>query len=404
MKIVANMDRRRLLTSTGSAIALAGLSGVARADLPGAKPEAPAKSLPDYASWKDADGMIVHSANTIETKRSAFGSSVITPTDSLFVRNNLTPPAANITADPDNWKLEVSGVKNPRTITVAELKQLGLTALPMVLQCSGNGRGFFPHKPSGTKWTVGAAGCAIFTGIRVSELIEAMGGMADGMAYMTSTGGETIPAGLDKNQVTIERSVPLSAVEDSILAWELNGEPLPLAHGGPLRVIVPGYTGINSIKYVKHVAFTKEQSPVKIQQTSYRMSPVGVKGVPSDPAVWEMPPKSWINIPFKPSQPLKAGPVVISGVAMGGMSAATKIEVSLNGGADWQEAKFIGPDLGKYAWREFALEARLKPGTYELASRTTNAKGEGQPEERVENNRGYINNSWRDHAVTVVVA
>ena len=404
MKEIANLSRRRLMTSTGGAIALAGLSSVARADLPNAKPEVSTKALPDYANWKDLDGMIVHSANTIETKRSAFGSSVITPTDRLFVRNNISPPPESIVKDPDSWSLEVTGVKQPRSITVAELKSLGLVAVPMVLQCSGNGRGYFPHKPSGTQWQVGAAGCAIFTGVPVKALLEALGGMDDGMEYMTSTGGEEIPAGIDKNTINVERSVPLSAIEDAVLAWELNGEALPLAHGGPLRIVVPGYTAVNSVKYVKHLAFTKEQSPAKIQQTSYRMSPVGVKGGPTDPAVWEMPPKSWINTPSDPKQQLKAGPVVISGVAMGGMTSATKIEVSVNGGKDWMSAAFVGPDLGKYAWREFALSVDLKAGEHKLASRVTNEAGESQPEERVENNRGYINNSWLDHAVDVVVA
>lgn len=404
MMEIANLSRRRLLTSTGGAIALAGLSSVARADLPNAKPEAAVKALPNYASWKDLDGVIVHSANTIETKRSAFGSSVITPTNRLFVRNNINPPPETIVKDPDSWSLEITGVKNPRSITVAELKKLGLVALPMVLQCSGNGRGYFPHKPSGTQWTVGAAGCAIFTGVPVKALLEALGGMDEGMQYMTSTGGEEIPAGIDKNTIAVERSVPLSAIEDAVLAWELNGEALPLAHGGPLRIVVPGYTGVNSVKYIKHLAFTKEQSPAKIQQNSYRMSAVGVKGGPKDPAVWEMPPKSWINSPSDDKQQLKAGPVVISGVAMGGMTAASKIEVSINGGKDWLVAKFVGPDLGKYAWREFALSVDLKPGEHKLASRVSNEAGETQPEQRLENNRGYINNSWLDHAVDVVVA
>lgn len=116
-----------------------------------------------------------------------------------------------------------------------------------------------------------------------------------------------------------------------------------------------------------------------------------------------MPTKSWINSPSDPNQEVKAGKVQISGVAMGGMDAVTKIEVSIDGGANWQEAQFVGPDLGKYAWREFVLSADLKPGKYELASRSTNAKGETQPEQRFENNRGYLNNSWRDHAVSIVV-
>ncbi|NGM87134.1 sulfite oxidase [Parapusillimonas sp. SGNA-6] len=410
MKETTNLSRRRMLASSGGVVALAGLGGMGSAVAQSAAPAAggaaaapAAKPLPEYAKWKDADSLIVHSANTIETKRTAFGSSVITPTDRLFVRNNVAPPPASIMNDPDSWTLEVSGVAKPRSFTVAELKTLGLQALPMVLQCSGNGRAWFPSKPSGTQWTVGAAGCVVFAGVPVAAVLEAVGGMSDGMVYMTSTGGEDIPAGLDPKTVMVERSVPISAVKDAILAWEINGEPLPLAHGGPLRIVVPGYTGVNSVKYIKHLAFTKEQSPANIQQTGYRFAPVGTKGAPTHASIWEMPPKSWINYPSDEKQQVKAGRVQIRGVAMGGMSAAKSIEVSVNGGKDWQKATFVGPDLGPYAWREFVLSAKLDPGTHQLASRTTNEAGQSQPEERMENNRGYINNSWRDHMVSITV-
>ncbi|TFL13229.1 sulfite oxidase [Pusillimonas caeni] len=410
MEHKTNIIRRRLLATAGGAVAWAGLGAPALADStepasqsnPG--PVSDAKPLPGYAQWKDADSMIVHSANTIETRRTAFGSSGITPLDKLFIRNNVTPPSADIVKDPDAWQVQVDGVDKPRSFTVAELKTLGLTSVAMVLQCSGNGRAYFPHKPSGTQWTVGAAGCVVFTGVPVKAVLEATGGMVDGMEYMTGTGGEEIPAGLDANTIMVERSVPLSAIEDALLAWEINGEPIPLAHGGPLRMIVPGYTGVNNVKYVKKLAFTKEQSPASIQQNSYRMSPVGVKGTPEHDSVWEMPPKSWINYPSDAEQTVKAGKVTINGVAMGGMSEAEKIEVSINGGKDWQKAEFIGPDLGKYAWRAFALTVDLPAGEHQLASRVTNDDGDTQPEERVENNRGYINNSWRDHMVTVKVA
>lgn len=405
-----NIVRRRLLATAGGAVAWAGLGAPAWADStepasasnPG--PVSASKPLPDYAQWKNADSLIVHSANTIETRRNAFGSSGITPLDRLFIRNNVTPPSADIVKDPDAWKVEVEGVKTPRTFTVAELKHLGLTSVAMVLQCSGNGRAYFPHKPSGTQWTVGAAGCVVFTGVPIKALLDATGGMADGMEYMTGTGGEEIPAGLDPTTIQVERSVPLSAIEDALLAWEINGQPIPVAHGGPLRMIVPGYTGVNNVKYVKKLAFTKDQSPAKIQQTSYRMSPVGVSGTPEHDSIWELPPKSWITTPSDPDQAVKAGKVVISGIAMGGMSEPEKIEVSINGGKDWQKAEFIGPDLGKYAWRDFALVVDLPAGEHQLASRVTNDDGKTQPEERLENNRGYLNNSWRDHMVTVKVA
>lgn len=406
-----DLVRRRLLAASGGVVALAGSARVALADLPGQEnAAAPAEkvaketALPDYAAWKDADSLIVHSANTIETKRSAFGQSGITPLDRLFVRNNVTPPPADIVKDPDAWTVEIEGTGSPAQLTLAELKTMGLENVPMVLQCSGNGRGFFPHKPSGTQWTVGAAGCVIFTGVPVRALLEHVGGIQDGMEYMTGTGGEAIPEGIDPNTVLVERSVPVAAAEHALLAWEINGEPLPLAHGGPLRLVVPGYLGVNNVKYLKRLAFTKEQSPANIQQKSYRFSPIGVSGTPEYESIWESPPKSWINSPSDPDQSVPAGRVMISGVAMGGMSAAKTIEVSVDGGQSWQDATFVGPDLGPYAWREFVFITDLSPGTYELASRTTNEAGDSQPEERRENNRGYINNSWRDHMVRVTVA
>jgi len=108
-----------------------------------------------------------------------------------------------------------------------------------VLQCSGNGRGFFPHKPSGTPWTVGAAGCVVWSGVPVRTVVEALGGVNGGMLYMTGTGGEVLPAGIDPKSVVVERSLPIKALGDALLAWEMNGAPISLAHGGPLRLIVP---------------------------------------------------------------------------------------------------------------------------------------------------------------------
>lgn len=285
----SNLSRRRMLLSTGGVMALAGTASLTplSAALAQEKAKTQAKALPAYASWKHADSLIVHSANTIETKRSAFGSGLITPLDRLFVRNNVAPPSEQIVADPDAWVLAIKGVKNPKDMTVAELKRLGLVAVPMVLQCSGNGRAFFPEKPSGTQWTVGAAGCVVFTGVPIKAVLEAVGGMEEGAKYMTGQGGEEIPQGLDPNTIMVERSIPLEAIDDAILAWEINGQPIPLAHGGPLRLVVPGYTGVNNVKYIKQLAFTKEQSAANIQQNSYRLAPVGEKSNPNQESVWE---------------------------------------------------------------------------------------------------------------------
>lgn len=397
-----NLPRRRLLAGGASALAAAGLAGLHQGAL--AQAAAPAaKPLPGYAGWKRGDAVIVHSTTTIETRRAAFGTSVITPSDRLYVRNNLPTPPESIVADRDAWQVQIAGVKQPRSLSVRELKGLGLDTVTMVLQCSGNGRGFFPSKPSGTPWTVGAAGCVVWSGVPVRDVVQALGGLAEGVKYMTGTGGEVLPPGIDPKSVVVERSTPLESMQDALLAWEMNGEPVPLAHGGPLRLIVPGYTGVNSIKYVKQLAFTAQESDARIMSHGYRITPPGGKGDPSQPSVQQMSVKSWINSPLPEQGPLAAGTVLIEGVAFGAMHAVKGVEVSADGGKTWQAARLVGPDMGRYAWRQFVLRAQLPQGTHVLASRATDTQGNVQPEARGENQGGYNNTSWADHAVTVTV-
>lgn len=395
-RAIDNIRRRQLLLSSASAVAAAGLGGASTAAL-----AQKSKPLPGYASYKDASRVIVHSTNTIETKRSGFGTSVIVPDDILYVRNNLPAPDPMIVADRDAWEVSIEGVRNPRKITIGELKTIGIETVAAVLQCSGNGRAFFPHKASGTQWSVGAAGCVIWSGVPVSALVKAMGGVVDGRQYMTGGGGEKLPAGIDPKSVMVERSVPLKAMESALLAWEMNGDPLPLAHGGPLRLVIPGYYGVNNVKYLDRLAFTENETSAKIQASGYRVRPVGEKGKPGQPSMWEMNVKSWIN---HPGETVRAGMVQINGVAFGGTKGLRLVEVSVDGGKTWNEAQFVGPDLGKYAWRQFVYPVRLKPGSYTLMSRAMDEDGTDQPAERTENHRGYGHNGWRDHGVKVTVS
>ncbi len=403
----SSLPRRHLLAGSAGALAAAGLATFTRgAAAAGETPVAggAAKPLPAYVAWKDQASVIVHSSTTIETKRAAFGTGVITPAEQLYIRNNLPAPDAAIVADRDAWEVSIEGVKNPRRLTLRELKTMGVETTAMVLQCSGNGRGYFPNKPSGTPWAVGAAGCVMWSGVPLRLVADALGGISPGAAFVTGTGGEKLPEGLDPLSVIVERSVPAAALADALLAWEMNGMPIPLAHGGPLRLIVPGYTGVNNIKYVKRVAFTPKETEARIMSHGYRLSPPGAKGDPSQPSVQEMSVKSWINSPAPEAGSLKAGAVQIHGVAFGGLNAVRRVEVSIDGGKTWSEARFVGPDLGRYAWRQFVLAAKLPSGSHLLASRATDTAGNLQPEQRLENAGGYNNTSWADHAVKVMVA
>ena len=391
-----NPDRRRLLLGSAGAMAAVSVLGFT----PLAKAEEP-KSLPDFAAWKERNALIIHSANTMETERGAIGSGVVTPSDRLFVRNTLPAPPEQIAADPDAWEVRIEGVKNPKTLTVGELKQMGITTVASVLQCSGNGRAFFPHGASGTQWSVGAAGCVLWTGVPLKDVVDALGGPAEGARYITGTGGETLPDGLDPKTVIVERSVPTRAMDSALLAWEMNDEPLPVTHGGPLRMVVPGYYGVNNVKYVKNVAFTESQTDAKIQASGYRIRDVGVSGAPDQPSMWEMNVKSWVTAPLERG---RKGRNMIYGVAFGGTVALDKVEVSVDGGESWKQARFLGPDLGPYAWRPFVLAADLDAGEHRIVSRATDAEGNTQPEGRTDNERGYGHNGWKDHGVTVAVS
>ena len=398
-----SLPRRHLLTSSASALAAVGMASWTRGAM-AQTPAAAAKPLPASVSWKDPASVIVHSSTTIETKRGAFGTSVITPAEQLYLRNNLPTPDVSIVADRDAWEITIEGVKGPRKLTVRDLKSMGLETVAMVLQCSGNGRGFFPSKPSGTPWTVGAAGCVVWSGVPVRAVVEALGGVSPGMRFMTGTGGEKLPEGIDPKSIIVERSVPVAAMADALLAWEMNGAPVSLAHGGPLRLIIPGYTGVNNIKYIKQLAFTAQESDAKIMSHGYRITPPGGKGDPSQPSVQEMTVKSWVNSPSPDSGPLREGWMQIHGVAFGGLQAVKGVEVSIDGGKTWQKARLVGPDLGKYAWRQFVLPAHFPAGSYVVTSRATDTAGNVQPETRGENQSGYNNASWADHAFKVMVA
>ena len=395
-----NTSKRNFLTGS---VVLAGVAAatsvlpisIAKANHEDADP----KGLPDFIKWKNRDALIVHSKKGIETHRSAIGESLITPNRNIYIRNNMPTMSDTQIGDRNNWKVSIKGVKNPKTFSLAQLKKLGHTTMATILQCSGNGRGFFAHEVRGSQWKTGAAACVVWTGVPMKVVVDACGGVDSDAVFMTSAGVDHEPTGLDPKKAKVERSVPKKVYKDAMLAWEMNGVPLPNAHGGPLRMVTPGYFGINNVKHLGQVAFTKTESTVKYMKSSYRISPIGKKGS-QYPSCWEMPVKSWITRPTDETGTVKAGNVQIVGVAMGGTKKVRSVKVSIDGGQSWKKAKFVGPDLGKYAWRQFVFEANLAPGSYNLASKAS-AGGKTQPELRYENRRGYAHNGWKDHSANI---
>jgi DMSO/TMAO reductase YedYZ molybdopterin-dependent catalytic subunit/mono/diheme cytochrome c family protein len=300
--------------------------------------------------------------------------------------------------------LTVKGTSEEGSLSLAEIKNLGRDTTTAVLQCSGNGRAFFEHSPSGSQWSVGAAGCVNWTGVRLSRIAELFGGSTPGMNYLTATGGEVLPPGVDPKSTIVERSIPIEkALNDVLLAWEMNGQPIPITHGGPLRMVVPGYFGCNQIKYVKTIAFTEAQSEAKIQKKGYRFRPLGEGGNPTQPSMWRMPVKSWVNGPGADDTPVLNGTIHFHGVAFSGERGIKGAEVSMDRGQTWTPAELYGPDMGPNAWRTFRFATDLTAGDYHIVSRATDNEGDVQPPLRDENERGYRYNGWTEAGLDVRV-
>ena len=240
-KNTPNLNRRNFLAGTASVAGLAATASVVPITFANANHTDGSKGLPDFINWKNRDALIVHSDKGIETHRSAIGEGLVTPNANVYIRNNMPTMSDAQIGDRNNWKVSIEGVNNPKSFTLAELKAMGTTTIATVLQCSGNGRGFFEHGPSGSQWQTGAAACVMWTGIPVKTLVDACGGISSGANFMTSAGVDYEPTGLAAKDAMVERSVPKKVYEDALLAWDMNGVPLPNSHGGPLRMITPGY-------------------------------------------------------------------------------------------------------------------------------------------------------------------
>ncbi|MEM8711451.1 MAG: sulfite oxidase, partial [Planctomycetota bacterium] len=398
--------RRKFL---GASMGLAAAAGAASCSskattAPDTSSSTSENALPENLS---ADDFLNHGQNpwTLETRREEL-QGAITPTDKIFVRGNLPFPDASIVDKADAWSVSIEGVKSPRSMTVADLKSLGSRTIAAVLQCSGNGRKFFEHGPSGSPWGVGAAANVLWTGIPLKTVIDELGGVdGGGKQFITGTGGEAIPAGLPERDVVVERSIPIEkAMADAMLCWDLNSEPIPLSHGGPLRLVVPGYYGINNVKYLTKLVAADSESDAKIQAKSYRVRPIGESGAPTQPSMYAMNVKSWITGPLGAST-AKAGRHIVKCVAFCGEATVASVEISMDGGATWTTAQPTSDlDLGPFAWREYMAAWDAKPGQHTLMSRATDSNGNVQPELRLENERGYAHNGWRDHGVTVTIA
>jgi DMSO/TMAO reductase YedYZ molybdopterin-dependent catalytic subunit len=329
---------------------------------------------------------------------------LITPTPSFFVRSHFGPPAL----DP-NRAVAIEGlVASKLTFTAADLKKsFPEVTLTAVLQCAGNGRAFHVPRVPGLQWEHGAVGQATFTGVRLRDiLLKARLGAENAKGTHVHLLGADAPP---KPQTPpFLRSIPIERALDptTLVAYRMNGEDLTLAHGAPLRLIVPGWAGDHWVKWLVRIAVEKDEAKGFYMATAYRMPIEKVEpgaAVPPEKmrSATTFPIKSLIGSPADGARAAK-GPQKIVGVAFSGEAPIAKVEVSLDGGKTWRPAKLEGePGAGRWVVFEYRFEQN-EAGRVRALARATDRKGNVQPERAAWNPSGYFWNAW--HSVSWEVA
>ncbi len=328
--------------------------------------------------------------------------SYLTPNHRFFVRSHFGPPPSELISE-TNWKLHVGGlVERPHEFTLKDLKQFESVTIAAVVQCSGNGRAFHRPKVPGVQWEWGAVGNAQWTGARLRDVLAKAGVRPE--AHHVQFQGADRPVVASVPLFT--RSIPLGKAlhPDTILAYEMNGRPLLLLHGAPLRVITPGWMADSCIKWLTEITVQAEEAEGYYMQTAYRVptksvEPGTTSSVPSTP-VEAMVVKSLIAAPQE-GETVKSGPVTIQGVAWSGEARVVKVDVSFDEGKSWEPAR-LGGDDHPYAWRQWQFLWKAKsPGTFTIVCRATDARGDVQPSVSPWNPSGFLWNGWGRVTITV---
>jgi DMSO/TMAO reductase YedYZ molybdopterin-dependent catalytic subunit len=322
----------------------------------------------------------------------------ITPVARLFARNTGAMPAIG-PAEAAAWTLAVDGfVDRPQTWTIDALhREFETVSQITVLECAGNGRAFFPDPAGTVPWRHGAVGCVRWTGFRLGDLLRRCGLGAQAVY----TGHHSRDVYLDGSGPAISRGLPIekALAPETLVAFALNGEPLPVLHGGPLRLVAPGYPGASFQKWLTRVQVRdREHDGERMGDGHYRMPRAPLRhGEPFDHQQFEiitdMPVKSLITSPPEGFAAPGGAPLVVRGHAWSGHTPVAKVEVSIDGGAAWRAAA-LGPLPDRFAWRRFEFTVAKPPaGAIEIAARATDAAGRAQPMQCVSwNPRGYLNN------------
>ncbi|GLY83567.1 sulfite oxidase [Actinoallomurus iriomotensis] len=350
------------------------------------------------ASWGKRDDMITHTMEpyNAEPPPEALAGRTLTPVDTFFARGHGPIPRL----DPDAWRLSVGGlVEHPMTLSLDDLRAwFPRRDVVATIQCAGNRRaGLLAVRPipGKTPWRSGAISTARWTGVSLADVL-ARAVARPGAAHVEFTAPDVSPEARPRQP--FGGSIPLAKATagEVLLAWTMNGRPLPAVHGGPVRVVVPGYIGARSVKWVTGVTVRDRPSDNYFHAVAYRL-------LPQDAPLGPVAPGCDILAPGERAV-LPAGPVMVHGYAFGDDDRGVdRVEVSSDGGLSWRPAD-LDPAYGCWAWRLWRAVVDLPAGEITIVARAWDIEGGCQPESAasVWNPGGYVNNAWP--RVRVVVA
>ena len=324
----------------------------------------------------------------------------VTPVGLHYLLTHYDIPAI----DPATWRLVVDGrVERTLVLSLDDLRSMPAVTAAVTMECAGNGRALLQPRPASQPWLLEAVGTGEWTGVSLASVLDSAGVLDDAFEVLFTGADRGVEDGTEQN---FQRSLSIADANASevMLAYGLNGAPLPPQHGYPLRLVVPGWYGMTNVKWLTSVTVTDRTFSGYQQSRAYRLRQVDDEpGV----ALQRMAVRSLMVPPgipefFSRTRALVAGTCSVIGRAWSGNGAIASVEVSIDGGSTWVRARLDPPELGDWAWQGWRFEWIAKPGEHELCCRATDVAGNQQPLRPEWNLGGYANNAVQ--RVRVLVA
>lgn len=343
-------------------------------------------------------GLLVHRAHPLngETSIPALIGGVIMPSALFYVRNHFHIPKL----DPNTFRLNVDGlVERPLSLTLHDIHNMRSHTLAVTLECAGNGRSLFKPPIEGEKWLLGAVSTAEWTGVPLVEVLD-RAGVRMGAWDVVFKGADGGSVAARPGLTHFERSLQLDRARepDVLLAYAMNGEPLPVQHGFPLRLIVPGWYAVASVKWLTNIEVIDRPFAGHYQTEKYWYEWERGGQAARDPVTLQQV-RALITEPA-PDQKTRCHELAVRGVAWSGAAPIARVDVSV-AGAGWQEARLVG-ERKRYSWQWWELITSVGvPGVVDLRARATDLAGRTQPQVAEWNRLGYGNNSVHQISVPV---